>query len=283
MMNKKKDAFWFLTRIFMYAFIVITIVISVFPVVWVAFSSFKTNAEILNGAYVMPSGWQTGLEAYRYLFDKYDFLKYFFNSLIVSVGATVISLVIYSMAGYVLAKYDFPGRNLLFALFTITLLVPATAKAQPIFSLIVEMKLFDTLKGLGLVYISSGMAMSLFILRAAFLAVPKELDEAARVDGAGFLRTFFTVNLPLAKSGLATAGILMFLNNWNEYFYASMLTMSEDARTMPVALQFFNQSFSYDYTKMFAALTLVILPGIILYLLMQKQVQQSIAASGLKG
>lgn len=279
---QKKNFAWLFSKLFIYFFILTTIIISVFPVVWVILSSFKTNAEILNGAYVMPSSLQTGIEAYKYLFDKYDFFGYFLNSLKVTAISTVVSLVFYSMAGYVLAKFRFPGRNLLFGVFTLTILVPATAKAQPIFSLIVKMGLYDTLTGLSLVYISCGMAMSLFILRAAFLSVPKELDEAARIDGAGFLRTFFVVNLPLAKSGMATAGILMFLNNWNEYFYASMLTRSAEIRTMPVALQFFNQSFSYDYTKMFAALTLVIVPGVVLYLCMQKQVQQSLAASGMK-
>lgn len=282
-MKPQKDAKWVLTRIFMYFIIALTIVISLFPVLWVVLSSFKTNAEILSGAYVMPSSLQAALDAYSYLFEKYDFFSYFLHSLIVAIGSTVISLVIYAMAGYALAKFRVPGRNLLFTLFTITLLVPATAKAQPIFSMIVKMKLYNTLTGLTLVYISCGMAMSLFILRAAFLSVPKELDEAARIDGAGFFRTFWTINLPLAKSGLATAGTLMFLNNWNEYFYASMLTHTAETRTMPVALQFFNQSFSYDYTKMFAALTLVIIPGVVLYLFMQKQVQQSLAASGLKG
>lgn len=282
-MSEKKNSAWILARVFMYTFIVITVLISVFPVLWVLVSSFKTNAEILNGAYVAPSGLQAGLEAYKYLFEKYDFVSYFFNSLMVSLGATAVSLAIYSLAGYALAKFRFPGRNLLFGLFTITLLVPATAKAQPIFSMIIDLGLYNTLTGLGLVYISCGMAMSLFILRAAFLSVPRELDEAARMDGAGFLRTFWVINMPLAKSGMATAGILMFLNNWNEYFYASMLTHTANARTMPVALQFFNQSFSYDYTKMFAALTLVIVPGVVLYLFMQKQVQQSVAASGLKG
>lgn len=279
---EKKSIGWILTRIFMYTFIVITVVISVFPVLWVLLSSFKTNAEILNGAYVLPSSIQAGIEAYSYLFEKYDFLSYFINSLKVTVISTGVSLVIYAMAGYALAKYRFPGRSLLFTLFTLTLLVPATAKAQPIFSMIVEMGLYNTLSGLTLVYISCGMAMSLFILRSAFLSVPTDLDEAARIDGAGFLRTFFVINLPLAKSGLATAGILMFLNNWNEYFYASMLTHTAESRTMPVALQFFNQSFSYDYTKMFAALTLVIVPGVVMYLCMQKQVQQSVAASGMK-
>ena len=125
--------------------------------------------------------------------------------------------------------------------------------------------------------------MSIFVLRSAFISIPKELDEAATIDGAGFIRIFFSVNLPRARSGLATAGILMFLNNWNEYFYASLLTSSESKRTLPVALEFFNQSFSYDYTNMFAALTIVIVPAIIMYVCAQDQVQASVASSGLKG
>ncbi|MCD7820508.1 MAG: carbohydrate ABC transporter permease [Lachnospiraceae bacterium] len=272
-----------LTRILMYAVELIVIVLSAFPIVWVVLSSFKTNSEILSGAFTLPSGIQVGIEAYLYLFQKYNFLLYFRNSLIVSLISTGISLVCFSMAAYVLAKFRFPGRSLLFVLFTITMLVPGHAKAQPIFSLIINMNLYDSLTGVTLVYLGSGIAMSIFILRSAFMAVPKDLDEAASIDGAGFFRTFIMIDLPLAKSGLSTAGILMFLGNWNEYFYAALLTSSEKNRTLPVALQFFNQSLSYDYTKMFAALTVVVVPAIIVYCFAQEQVQQSVAASGVKG
>ena len=272
-----------LVKILMYVVELWVIILSVFPIVWVALSSFKTNAQILEGAFTMPSGLQVGFETYAYLFERYNFLLYFGNSLLVALVSTAISLLCFSMAGYVLAKYQFPGRGLLFALFTITMLVPGHAKAQPIFSLINSMGLYDSLVGLTFVYLGSGIAMSIFILRSSFMSVPKELDEAAMIDGAGFLRTFFAIDLPLTKSGLSTAGILMFLGNWNEYFYAALLVVSEKNRTLPVALQFFNQSLTYDYTKLFAALTVVVLPAIIMYCCAQEQVQQSVAASGVKG
>ena len=127
------------------------------------------------------------------------------------------------------------------------------------------------------------MAMSIFILRAGFLSIPGSLDEAAIVDGAGFLRIFWSINLPLAKGALSTAGILMFLNNWNEYYFASLLTMSDSQRTLPVALSYFTSEFSYNYTQLFAALTIVVLPGIILYIFAQEQVQASLASTGIKG
>lgn len=268
-------------RLFMYGVLFFTVAVSVFPIIWVVMSSFKTNAEILSSPFSLPSSFN--IQGYLYIFEQYDFLRYTINSLVVSLGSTLLSLAAYAMAGYVFAKFRFPGRGLLYALFTITLLVPGQSKAQPIFSLITRLGLYDNIWGLTLVYLSAGMAMSLFVLKAGFMAIPRALDEAAAIDGAGFLRTFFVINLPLARGGLLTAGILMFLNNWNEYFYASLLLSEERNRTLPLALQFFNEAFSYDYTRLFAALTVVVIPGILIYMLAQEKIQASIAATGVKG
>lgn len=264
-----------------YAVMLFTIAVSVFPIIWVVMSAFKTNAQILSNPFELPT--QINFDAFVYIFEKYNFVRYFGNSLVICIVSTAISLVIFAMGGYVIAKYNFPGKNVMFALFTITLLVPAQSKAQPIFSLVTDLNLYDNIWGVALVYLSMGLAMSMFILKATFMAIPKSLDEAASLEGAGFFTTFWKINFPLAKSGLATAGILMFLNNWNEYFYASLLTSSDENRTLPLALQFFTESFSYDYTKLFAALTVVVLPGIILYIFAQEQVQASVAATGVKG
>ncbi|WP_426350403.1 carbohydrate ABC transporter permease [Alloiococcus sp. CFN-8] len=270
-----------LVNLFIYGVLIFTVAVSILPIIWIIISSFKTNAQILSSPFSLPENISFG--AFAYLFEEYNFLRYTLNSFLASVSSTVVSLVIYSMGAYVIAKYNFPGKNLFYALFTITLLVPAQSKAQPIFSLITKLDLYDNIWGLSLVYVSAGMAMSMFILKNTFMSIPKSLDEAAAIEGAGFLRTFWNINIPLAKSGLSTAGILMFLNNWNEYFYAALLTSSDRNRTLPIALQFFNEAFSYDYTKLFAALTVVVLPGIIIYTLAQEQVQQSVAASGIKG
>lgn len=264
-----------------YAVMLFTIAVSVFPIIWVVMSAFKTNAQILSNPFELPT--QINFDAFVYIFEKYNFVRYFGNSLLICIVSTAISLIIFAMGGYVIAKYNFPGKNVMFALFTITLLVPAQSKAQPIFSLVTDLNLYDNIWGVALVYLSMGLAMSMFILKATFMAIPKSLDEAASLEGAGFFTTFWKINFPLAKSGLATAGILMFLNNWNEYFYASLLTSSDENRTLPLALQFFTESFSYDYTKLFAALTVVVLPGIILYIFAQEQVQASVAATGVKG
>jgi len=266
---------------FTYSVMLFVVLVSVFPILWVFMSSFKTNAEIMGSPFILPSN--VNFDAYRFLFEKYDFATYAFNSLAVSVVPTLLSLLFFSMAAYVIAKYRFRGRNLFYALFTITLLVPAHARTQPIFSLIINLNLYNTREGLMLVYLSSGMAMSMFILKAAFQSVPQELTEAATIDGAGFMKTFTGINLPLATNGLVTAGVLMFLSNWNEFYYANLLVTSSGNRTLPVVTILFNSMFSYNYTNTFAALTVVVVPGIVIYALAQKQMQDSIVGSAVKG
>lgn len=266
---------------FMYLVELVVILLSVFPILWVVMSAFKTNGEILTSPLALPTSFS--LDVFVHLFETYNFPVYFLNSLLAAGVSTLVSLLFYAMGAYVIAKFEFPGRKLLFILFTITLLVPGHSKSQPIFSLVSDLGLFDSIWGVTLVYLSAGMAMSIFVLKAGFMAIPKSLDEAAIIDGAGFMRTFWSINLPLAKSALTTAGILMFLGNWNEYYFASLLTHSDSQRTLPIALSFFTSEFSYNYTNLFAALTIVILPGILLYVFAQEQVQASVAATGIKG
>lgn len=268
-------------KIAMYFVLVFTVVVSLFPILWVLFSSFKTNNEIMSSPFSLPSS--INFDAYVYLFQKYDFLTYTLNSLMVSVIPTAISLLIFTMGAYAIGKYNFPGKNLFYALFTITLLVPAHSRTQPIFSLIMQTNLYDSKLGLMLVYLSSGMAMSMFIIKATFQTIPNDITEAATIDGASYLKTFWRINLPLGKNGLVTAGVLMFLANWNEFYYANLLITSPQNRTLPVITILFNSMFSYNYTNTFAALTVVVVPGIIIYAFAQEQVQASLSSAAVKG
>lgn len=277
-MVKKKSV---ISYVLMYTVMAFVVIVSLFPLLWVVMSSFKTNGEILTNPFSLPTG--IDFTPYIKVLGTNNFALYGMNSLIIAAVSTFGSLFMYSMSAYVIAKYNFPGKNVLFALFTITMLVPGHTKTQPIFSIINALNLYDTKQGLILVYLSGGVAMSMFVLRSSFATIPKEMAEAATIDGAGFFRTFWQMHLPLAKSGLATCGILMFLGNWNEYYFAALLTSSPRNRTLPYALAFFNEAFAYDYTRMFAALTIVILPGIIIYVFTQEQVQMSLMSGGVKG
>ncbi len=270
-----------LGKFFMYAIMISVVIVSIFPLLWVIVSSMKTNGEILAGPFVLPSS--LNFDGYKYVLTQYKFFTYASNSIIVSIGPLFIALPAYAMASYVIAKYRFPLRKTIYALFTITLLIPAHARTQPLFTLIYKLNLYDTKSALILIYLSLGMAMSIFILKATFMAIPKSLDEAATIDGAGFFRTFFTINAPLAKNGLLTAGVLMFLANWNEFYFASLFTISSKHRTLPIMTNYFNSDFSYDYTKTFVALTLLIVPGIIIYAFAQEQISSGVASTGIKG
>ncbi|MDR0554988.1 MAG: carbohydrate ABC transporter permease [Treponema sp.] len=273
----QKTAVYFLIYL-LFAFVAL---VSVGPLIWVVISSFKTNGEILTAPFALPQKIDFG--PYLEVIRGNNFMRYALNSALISTVATALSLVMYAMGAYVFARFNFPLKNILFTLFVLTMLIPGHTKTQPIFYIIMKLGLYGTLPGITLVYLSGGIAMSLFVMRSAFAAIPKEMTEAAVIDGIGFFRNFWQMHVPLAKSGLATAGILMFLGNWNEYFFASLLSASASTRTLPYALAFFTEAYSYDYTKMFAALTLIILPGIIIYAVSQEQVQVSITSGSVKG
>lgn len=277
----KTKIFGSISKTVMYLVLIFTVLVSLLPLLWVIMSSFKSNFEILANPLTLPTS--INFDAYREVWGLTDFPTLFMNSFIISTSAVIVSLFVYSMAAYVIAKYDFRFKNVVYALFVLTLLVPTHARAAPVMTITRDMGLFDTRMALVLLYISIGMAICLFVLRSTFMAIPKEFSEAAWIEGAGFLKTFFLINLPLAKSGLATAGTLMFIHNWNEYFFAALLTGRPENRTIPYAIRFFQGMFNQNFTAMFAALTLVILPGIIVYAIFQEQVARSLVSSGVKG
>ncbi len=154
---------------------------------------------------------------------------------------------------------------------------------MPIYRIWVTLKLFDTRLGLIIVYAALGLPESLFLFKSYFQGIPKELEEAAYLDGAGVFRTFVTIICPLAKSGLATGAILQFLKAWNEFIFALVLTKSKEVRTLPLALNYFTSQFSFNYAAMFAGITMAVLPSILIYVILQEQVTSSMIAGSLKG
>ena len=158
-----------------------------------------------------------------------------------------------------------------------------TALIQPVYLLIKNLGLYNTKAGLILVYSSLGLPTTLFIMRSFFISIPRSMEEAAYIDGSGFLNTFLNIALPITKPGLATAAILQFLMAWNEFLYALVLTSAKNSRTLPLALNYFVAQFSFNYTAMFAAIVVIIIPSIIIYILLQEQVVGSLTAGSVKG
>ena len=264
-----------------YLFMGLCSLVALFPIVWVIMSSFKTNAEILSNGIGLPSSLSP--DGYISALTISPILKYFGNSVIITVITTVLNVLFLAMAAYVFARARFRGKNLLYFILSLSLVVPTTALLQPVYSVVNTMGLYDTKMGLILVYTAINMPMSLLILRGTFQSIPRALEEAAYLDGASFLRTFFQIVMPCAKGGLTSAAVLTFLNSWNEFTFALMLTNGQDARTLPLSLSYFTAQFSFNYTAMFAAVTIAVIPSIIVFAVFQEQVVSSLTAGSVKG
>ena len=268
---------WF----FAYLFMAFCVVVAVFPIIWVILSSFKTNQEILSNGLSLPGQWN--FDGYRQALEMAPIFQYFLNSLVVTILSTALNVLALSMAGYVFAKKQFRGKNLLFGILSLSMVIPTTALLSPIYVTITKLGLYDTKAALVLVYAALSMPISLMILRSTFAGVPKELEEAACIDGAGFLRTFFSVMMPCARGGIASASVLAFLEGWNEFTFALLLTSSGNVRTLPLSLSYFTSQFSFNYTAMFAAITIAVIPSILVFTIFSEQVNASIVAGSVKG
>lgn len=264
-----------------YLFVFTIIVLSIGPFLWVFLSSFKSNTEILNYSIGWPKNF--GFSNYRMAFKIAPLAQFYFNSVIVAVIGTALNLIILGMSAYVTSRFDFKGKKLLVGLFSLSLLIPGAAMLQPLYMTVNALGLYDKLIGLIIVYAGFGLPASLYILSSYFQTIPKEMEESAYLDGASFIRTFISIILPISKPGFGTAAVLQFLLCWNEFQFAITLTTGNASRTLPLALYYFKSQFASDYGVMFAATVIVIIPSIIVYVLLQKQVVSGLAAGAVKG
>ena len=254
--------------------------ISTAPVIWLLISSFQTNEEILSSALNFPKS--PSFAGYRTAIEIANLHLKFVTSLLVGSVTTALSVMIYAMAAYVLARTQFLFRNVIFTLLISSILIPVNTMIQPVYQVVRFFGLYDTRAALILVYTGFAMPVSLFLLRSFMLGLPRPLEESAYLEGAGFSRTFFSIVLPLTRPALTSAAVLTFLASWHELLYALILTSSEENRTLSLAMRYFVQSFTFDYSAMFAALVLYIVPSIIIYVILQDSITEGMAAGALK-
>lgn len=260
--------------------VIVVVVVSVAPLLWVMMSAFKTNNEVFSSAFALPS--RLSFQSFTYVFEIARFGIFFRNSAVIAVFAISLGLIIYAPCAYVIARTQFKGRVALLLAIGATLLIPGHAMLQPIFSMISALGLYDTKLALILVYSGGGVAVAVYILHSGFKIIPKELEESAYIDGASFIRTFLTIIAPLAKPSFVTVIVLRFLAHWNEFLYAFMLTAGVQNRTIPVSLRYFTLQFSYNFPAMFAAVTMAILPSIIIYAVFMETITGSMISGSVK-
>lgn len=257
------------------------LLISLGPLLWVFISSFKSNTEILTDALALPKA--MSLKNYAMAFRLAPIAQFYGNSVIVAVTATLLNVTALSMSAYVLARFRFRLRNTTKTMFSMALLIPAAAIMQPLYLNMKTLGFYDTLLGLIICYAAFSLPVSMYVMMSYYLTIPKELEEAAVIDGAGFHTTFWRIIFPLAKPAMATCGVLAFIGSWNEFQIAMILTSSTSKRTLPIALLYFKSQFASDYGAMFAATMVVIVPSILVFILMQKQVVSGLVAGAVKG
>lgn len=251
-------------------------VVAVGPLLFMVMSSLRSGPEIFNDPLGLPTGFYFGnyVEAWR----DARFGTYFGNSLLVVAGAVFVGTAVSAMAGYALARYRFRGQALVIAYFIAGLTLPIRLAAVPIFYLLASMGLIDSRIGLALVYAASGVPFSIFILTAFFRGLPGELEEAARIDGAGEFRIFGLVMLPLVRPALATVALFQFVQLWNDFFFPLILLRSTEKYTLPVGLTFFFGQYQTDWGAVFAGLVITTLPLVLVFLLMTRQIVSGLVA-----
>ncbi|MEH7305788.1 carbohydrate ABC transporter permease [Neobacillus drentensis] len=278
MRDSTKQIIW---KSLTYLFLALITFISILPIFWVVISSFKTTQEITSTPLSLPTS--LSFDGYITAIKVSPIFQYYGNSIVVSIASTVFNLIFMGMAAYVFARVKSKVINLLLAVMSITLFIPITSMMQSIYSVVEFIGLYDTKTGLVLVYTAIGIPITLFVLRSFFLTIPNEIEESAYIDGASFLRTFYSIVVPIARPGFATAAIIQFINCWNEFLFALTLTSSNENRTVPLVLNYFTSMFSYDYTALFAALTMITIPSILMFVLLQEQVVSGLSSGSVKG
>ncbi len=267
-------------RWWLYAALSIALVVVIAPFVWMVLGSLKTNAELRQ---VPPTWWPDAatLGNYTQLFTRLNFGQYFFNSTVVAVVVTAGNLLFCSMVGYALVMLDFRGKKVLFTLIMVTLMIPGVVTFVPLFVLVANAGLVNTLPGLILPFLVSPFGV--FLMRQYMQGLPRDLLDAARVDGAGELRIFARVFLPLCGPALATLGILTFLGSWNNFLWPLVVAQTEDTYTLPVALALYSTGQnSTQYGLLLAGATIVVLPVLAVFMVFQRRFIQGIATTGLK-
>lgn len=271
---------WFATFVLM--------IVMCVPGLWVVLSGFRPNREIL----AKPAIWiprQLSLDNFAAIFGLGEeqvaipVISYFTNSMIIAITSTAIAVLIGMSGGYAFARFRFGGKNAVFLGLMLSRAVPGIALSLPVFMIWSKLGLIDAKLGLIIVYVALNVPFTIWLIDGFFRQIPKEMSEAAQVDGCTRWQAFWKIEFPLARSGIASAGVFAFLTSWNEYALASQLTRSTDSKTLPVGLMDFTAQFTIDWAGMCAMAVIIIIPALILTFLVQKHLIAGLTFGGVKG
>lgn len=256
-------------------------IIALFPIYMIVMNSFKLKKYIFNDPFALPNSTSFSLVGYETVFKRAAFTDYFFNSMIVTVSALVLTLLIGSMAAFALSEYKFKGNTLMALYLSLGIMIPIRLGTVGILRLMVSLELVNTLVALILVYIAQALPLTVFILTSFMLQVPKDLKEAARLDGASEYR-IYTLVVPLVRPALGAIGIFTMIPIWNDLWFPLILAPSAQTATITLGVQQFLGQFVSDWNAVLSSLTLAMVPILLFYLIFSQQMIRSITAGAIK-
>ena len=269
-----------LSRLVLYLVLILIGAFFVLPLAWMFSTAFKPFVETLQPTWIPQA---PTLENFTNIFNdpSIPVLRWFMNSVGVALGFTALVVIIDSLAAYAYARMEFAGRNVLFGLLLATLVMPGIMFLVPNYLTVVRLGWLNSYQGV----IAPGLSgvFGVFFLRQFFQSIPKELEEAAYIDGATVFTTFLRVSLPLAKGAIATLAIITFLTSWNDFLWPLLILNDRTLQTLPVGLATIQGQYSFDYGKLMAGAVVTAVPVLILYVFLQRYIIQNVAMTGLKG
>src|SRR6266511_884960 len=251
--------------------------ITLVPILLIVLNSFKTRAAIFGSPFSLPIGDDASLAGYRAVLGTSSFLRYFGNSLVVTVGSMLLILLFGAMASFALSEYRFVGNTFLSLYLALGIMIPIRLGTVSILRLIVALGLTNTLLALILVYVAQGLPLSIFILSQFMRQVPRELKDAARIDGASEYR-IFGLGVPLVRPAIATVAVFVMIPIWNDLWFPLILAPADSVRTITLGAQQFLGQFVSDWNAVLSALTLAMVPVLVLYALFSRQLIRGLTA-----
>ena len=255
------------------------------PFLWSISTSLRPSAETVSGFSLLPHTWTT--IGYHDMFHKYNFAQYTLNSAIIAGAVTIANVFLATLGGYAFARLRFPGREVLFLLVLGTLMIPDQLRLVPVYQMLVNILPgyvhTSLINRWGVILIQLVLAVNLFLMRQYFLTIPRDLEEAAKLDAAGYFKTYWRVMLPLAGPAVAAVAILTFQGIWNGLFWPAVLLQDRSQYTIPIALAQFTQIYQTNWPPLMAASVLAIVPILVLFVVFQRYFVAGVAAAGVKG
>lgn len=265
---------------FKYLFLTLWASTTIYPLVWVVQNSFKSSQEIIEDSFGLPPS--MFLENFENAFERNILLGYF-NSLTISVTVVLAVLLIGSMAGYILARFEFATKKIVYTLVISSLMIPVFATIVPVFELLLHMKLFNNKIGLILPQIAGNLAFTISVLASYMSTIPKEMEEAAFMEGCNPLQVFTKVILPITKPSLAASAIFVFLWSYNDLFSSLIILRTRDKMPINVMLTDISSQYGTDYGLMAAVIAIIVVPVLIFYIMAQRFIIEGMTSGAVKG